>query len=495
MNLYKQYHSLLRQAGIANRISDSAYDTAWVVQLGEYDSQLAERGIQWLSEHRLPDGGWGAKELVYGHDRFICTLAAMIALAKQGWDKNSLRASQEALEKYTKCVLLDPAGATVGFEMIAPTMVAEAQEMNLVSRSDNALLRGLKRVRSAKLESLSGHKITRFVTPAFSAEMVGSRIELLDENCLQDANGSVACSPAATAFFALKVKPQDAAALDYLRRISNNGTGGIPYVYPLEIFEHAWILWNLALTGLDDLDHETISLCQPSLDIMEKNWSPKYGIPTVLGLGFPDSDASSITFDVLNLYGRDAPISGLLHYEEKDHFRCYALESDPSTSTNIHVLHALQTAGFGKDHPTVQKVMSFLRRTRTGRLFWFDKWHSSPYYPTSHAAIVMLNYEREMALDALYWIRETQNEDGSWGFYNVPTAEETAYALQALATWKQHGGDISTDILKRGFDWLVAHVDPPYPSLWTGKSLYCPVLVVQSAILSALILIKDQGNN
>jgi hypothetical protein len=29
-------------------------------------------------------------------------------------------------------------------------------------------------------------------------------------------------------------------------------------------------------------------------------------------------------------------------------------------------------------------------------------------------------------------------------------------------------------------------MDPPYPPLWIGKSLYSPGLVVRSAILSAL---------
>jgi len=313
----------------------------------------------------------------------------------------------------------------------------------------------------------------------------------LDTDNLQDANGSVACSPAATAFFALKVRPNDRIALEYLRRVSNNGNGGIPYVYPLEIFEHAWILWNLGLTGLGSLDENTLSLCQRSLDVMEQNWSPKHGIPTVLGLGFPDSDATSMTFDVLTRYGRSVNLSGVLHYEEKGHFRCYSLESDPSTSTNIHVLHALQTAGFDGDHPTVRKVVSFLRRTRTGRLFWFDKWHSSPYYPTAHASMVMLNYDREMAIDALYWIRETQNEDGSWGFYETPTAEETAYALQALAIWKRNGGNVSADVLRRGAAWLEKHVDPPYPPLWTGKCLYSPILVIKSSVLSALMLTAD----
>ena len=412
----------------------------------------------------------------------------MIALVEHGWDPASLQAEREALERYTRDVLRDPAGATIGFELIVPTLIDEAKEMGLVSHADNALLRGLRRVRTSKLNVLSNHKITRDVSPAFSSEMVGTEIHLLDLDNLQHPNGSVECSPSATAFFASQARPGDPAAMDYLRTVLGERNGSVPYLWPLDIFEQAWSLWNLALVGVDNLDEETLQICQRHLDALEEQWSPEQGMPIVSDLAYLDVDTTSIVFDILTKYGREVSIDAVLYYEEESHFRCYALETDPSMSANVHALWALRTAGYDAGHPTVQKVVSFLRRTRTGRLFWVDKWNTSPYYPTAHAALVLLDYDKEAAEDAMYWIRETQNEDGSWGFYQVPTAEETAYALQALVIWKRHGGEVSDEVLNRGVDWLKAHADPPYPPLWTGKSLYCPTLVVQSAILSALML-------
>ena len=85
------------------------------------------------------------------------------------------------------------------------------------------------------------------------------------------------------------------------------------------------------------------------------------------------------------------------------------------------------------------------------------------------------------------WILETQNLDGSWGYY-VPTAEETAYCLQALLVWQRGGKSVPNDQIQRGLDWLAAHTQPPYPPLWIGKSLYAPEFVVRSAILSALMM-------
>ena len=81
-----------------------------------------------------------------------------------------------------------------------------------------------------------------------------------------------------------------------------------------------------------------------------------------------------------------------------------------------------------------------------------------------------------------------KGSDGSWGYY-LPTAEETAYCLQALIAWNRHGGQVPDEALQRGAAWLAEQSDPPYPPLWIGKCLYSPVLVVRAAILSALMML------
>jgi len=196
---------------------------------------------------------------------------------------------------------------------------------------------------------------------------------------------------------------------------------------------------------------------------------------------------------VLTHFGSSVDLNGLLQYEDDQQFRSNALKANVSISTNVHTLAALRQAGFQIENPSVQKVLRFLKQSQTLNAFWFDKWHASPYYATCHAIIAAAGYANDLVTSAVEWIVNTQNEDGSWGFY-ASSAEETAYCLQALAIWKRQGSsneEISTVILKRGATWLMEHINNPYPWLWIGKSLYCPELIVESAILSALMLVEQ----
>jgi halimadienyl-diphosphate synthase len=489
VDLRGSVHRLLEEIG-PGRMMSTAYDTAWIARLSELGEPVGERALDWLRAHQLADGSWGAGELRYYHDRLICTLAAMTVLARHGRprDHARLQRAQLALETITQGLKADPAGETVGFEMIVPILLDEARALGVIqSRGDGSLER-LSRYRAAKLNALPGGMINRSVTVAFSAEMAGSDgLQLLDVENLQEANGSVAHSPSATAYFVLHVRRCESPALEYLRQVVVDDAA--PNVAPFDVFERAWVLWNLALAG--PVDGETLRLCRRHLDFLEEGWRPDEGIGFAAGYTPDDGDDTGLVYEVLTHFGRSADLGAVLHYEEQDHFRCYALEANPSISANIHVLAALRRAGLEVQHPSVQKTIQFLRRTQTLRLFWFDKWHASPYYPTAHTVIACAGYESSLVRDAVYWILETQNPDGSWGYY-MPTAEETAYCLQALVVWRRSGGRVPLSVLEKGAAWLADHAKPPYPPLWIGKCLYCPISVVRSAVLSALLLVTQE---
>jgi len=472
-------------------MASTAYDTAWAARLGEIDWGISSRSLSWLAENQLPDGSWGALAPMYYHDRVLCTLAAMIALTyrgRRGHDKVQIENGRLALEQIvgnaTQGLQADPNGATVGFEMIAPILAGEAEKLGLIKNQGDRILGRLSKQRAKKLSYLKGKMINRHVTMAFSAEMAGKDGQhMLDIENLQESNGSVGVSPSATAYFATYIKKGDVASLRYLRSVTN-ADGGMPNVAPFDVFEIAWTLWNLSL--IPDLGHA--EKLKPHRDFLSNAWQPKIGIGFAAGYSVKDSDDTGLVYETLLRYGIEKDLASILAYEEEEHFRCFDLEVNPSISANIHVLGALAQAGLDRKNTSVQKALNFLRISRDKQLpYWVDKWHSSPYYATSHAIIACAGIDNELVGQSVEWILKSQNRNGAWGTY-LPTAEETAYALQALWVWDQKVAKVQKGVFRNGARWLKENIDKPYPPLWIGKCLYSPNLVIHSAVICALAL-------
>ena len=78
-------------------------------------------------------------------------------------------------------------------------------------------------------------------------------------------------------------------------------------------------------------------------------------------------------------YYVEKDIASVLAYEEKDHFRCFDLEVNPSISANIHILDGLKHAGLGRSNSSMEKIFQFLAKAKGSAPFWVDKWHASSY--------------------------------------------------------------------------------------------------------------------
>ncbi len=480
--------SLLAEAG-DGRMASTAYDTAWVAMLAKDGYEIGQRALDWLREHQLPDGSWGVAEPTYYYDRLVSTLAAIIALSVAGdlpgEDAERVFKAQSALQSVLPKMTESNMMETIGAEVLIPSLFDVVEEYRLGERWRDAEYERLMQQRERKLSRLPSGMINRKITLNFSAEMAGSQYQhLLDVENLQEENGSIGDSPAATAYFLRAIAPGNAKALAYLEEAANPD-GGLPNVYPFDMFELSWVLWNLDLAGIQEHD-ELLAHCQRHLDFIEDAWDPQNGAAFAANYGVLDGDGTSMAYEVLARYGRDAKIDPVFNYEHETHFVTYPNESNLSLSVNIHVLSALKFAGYPPSHPSVAKIRKLLEEQQQGE-YWSDKWHHSPYYTTSHIIITAADYMDELAEDAVQWMIKTQNANGSWGF-QVETVEETAYCLQALCMWKQAGNHVPHKVLARGSAWLQEHYQQSYHSLWIGKCLYQPTRVIRSAALSALAL-------
>ncbi len=486
---------LINEIG-AGEMNEITYDTAWVAQLTEYCPETAQNALGWITENQLPDGSWGEGGLLYYHDRIISTLSAMIALCHRGrraHDKSQISKGLEALDRISSGATVglasDPNGATVGFELICPTLVAEAEQLGIIKQQGDRILGRMKRLREQKMAKLAGMKINRYITSAFSSEMAGKdNQDVLDTDNLQELNGSVANSPSATSYFILNVSQGNPKAIEYIYTIQKRG---IPFAYPFDVFERAWVIWNLSLSNTFANNTEFQQLISHHLSFLRNAWREKQGVGFSESYTPCDADDTGVTHEVLNRYQGFTDEPALKSFESQDYFYCYPLEANPSISANIHILGAFKQLGYEASHPMVKKILRFLYSTRQAKGFWNDKWHISPYYSTCHLIIAGINYDYRLCKESVDWIMRTQQMNGSWGAFNQPTAEETAYCIQALMIWNFHGGKIPKDTIKRAVEWLEEHQEYPFRALWIGKSLYCPKLVVKSSIISALALAKE----
>ena len=473
--------------GRSGLMKPTAYDTAWLARIpAEHDFSVPAfpESLDWLRQNQNEDGSWGA-EIEYVHDRVISTLITILALAEwEGSGPSGDGQDRIAIERgltyiWEKAVQLEHEHETIGFEVILPTLLKECRERSF-SLPLSAFAR-YDKMRDEKLAKIPpGLLYSRNTTLAFSLEFMGDSLDLDKTGSLQESNGSIGVSPSATAYFLIK-QPNNGAARRYIAEIARVYGNKAPQVFPFDVFETAWSLWNLFVAESDGRIQQN---AQHVYDL-KALWERERGAGFSSVYSVVDADVSAMVLRVLRLAGLDPDPGPLYRFEQEDYFICYSFERNPSTSANIHALEALK----GIDRCCSSKVAKWLRSVQVDSSYWMDKWHASPYYPTAHAVIALIGADCNLAKSAVQWILDTQQPDGCWGYYGRTTVEETAYCLQALSLYDRCVEPVNREALVRGREGLLAH-RYEMPALWIGKCLYTPVRVVESAVCSALVMTR-----
>jgi hypothetical protein len=127
---------------------------------------------------------------------------------------------------------------------------------------------------------------------------------------------------------------------------------------------------------------------------------------------------------------------------------------DPSFSVSLHVLETLDAAP-ARDRPCARdKILRYVLGARHYGTFWTDKWHVSPYYPTSRALIVLPSHVPDYMDAAVDQLLAKQHATGAWEHY-APTAEETALTLYALLEYHREVRRLPHEPLHRPTRYLI----------------------------------------
>ena len=335
---------LISQLG-DGKVRGVAYDTAWVARLApRFPGYGFDGALEWLRRNQYQDGTWGGP-LVQYHDRFVSTLAAIVALREAGRDprdERRVKRGENALWKIVGRLGRDDSD-TIGFPIISAALARDAARLGLdVPLPPIRFADAYRQKVRALLESPDRNWCASTLT--FSLEAL--REALHETDMVLEANGSVSSSPSATAGYLLSSPNGTAAAsLEYLPSIQQED-GSIPAVAPIDLFEIAWTLNHLGRAGA--IEPETPKV-RCLLDKLWQVWSPSEGVGYSSYLSVTDSDDTAACFTVLRWGGYPVSPRIFKHYEGKDHFYCYHGETNPALSAQIRLLAALNPC---RDHPS-----------------------------------------------------------------------------------------------------------------------------------------------
>ena len=467
-------------------VAGSAYSTAWAARLTHDDGRpVFDQAREWLRGHQHADGSWGGL-VPNTYDRLVSTLAAVVTLSDlpDEWAATAARAGIGYLRAHASD-WREADGLTIGFEIIAPYLVQEVRTAGLLEIDS---LTELVRLREKKLALVPPGALARQPTGLlYSLEALGDLVSLPDMLKFANNDGSMSNNPAATA--AVWAETKDPAALAYLREAARTaGDGGLPEVFPIDVFEPAWTIYALLRADL-----VPVGAKQHVERLVEL--SGKSGEPLGGSAEFPmkDSDCTAVAAIVANAFGFETTplLEALLPFEADHHFAGLPHERFAPVSGNAHVLEAFsqQPDRFAAQ---IAKARDFLLDARRESAWWNDKWVFSDYYATAQAVLALAGTTPPGTLDGTWqWLLDGQHADGSWGAAGGQP-EETAYAVLSLDALAPYHGPVPPDAHRRAHAYLREHLDAPdYAELWIGKGLYTPPTVVRAAILAACFVSRQ----
>ncbi|KAL5053459.1 hypothetical protein RYX36_034141 [Vicia faba] len=281
-------------------ITISAYDTAWVALVKSVDDENKPQfpsSLQWIVDNQLADGSWG-DELFVAHDRILNTLACVIAL--KSWNVNPdmcEKGMKFFVENLDKIQDENVEHMPIGFEVAFPSLLNIAKSLNIEVPEESPILKEIFTMRDQKLKKIPRevlHKVPTTLLHSLEGMQDLDWNQLLQ---LQSQDGSFLFSPSSTAFAIMQTGDED--ALNYLQKIVEKFNGGVPNVFPVDLFEHIWAVDRLERLGVSRYFKQEI---KESMNYLSRYWTEK-GICWARNSEVQDIDDTAMGFRLLRLHG------------------------------------------------------------------------------------------------------------------------------------------------------------------------------------------------
>ncbi|KAK4741552.1 hypothetical protein SAY87_025140 [Trapa incisa] len=424
-------------------ISISAYDTAWVAlveaeettteSIANSSSSISTRkpqfpeSLRWIADNQLPDGSWGDSEIFSAHDRIISTIACVVAL--KSWDLHLDKCEKGMLFfKENLCKLQDEKAEhmPIGFEVAFPSILEMAKKLEIEIPSDSPILKDIYRKRNLKLKRIPNeilHKVP--TTLLHSLEGMGG-LDWEKLLRLQSPDGSFLFSPSSTAYALMRTGDQ--RCFHYLQKAVDRFNGGVPNVYPVDLFEHLWTVDRLHRLGISRYFDEEIKKC---MDYVSRYWSDK-GICWARDSRISDLDDTAMGFRLLRLHGHHVSASVFENFKSGSEFQTFVGQSTEAVTGmfNLYRASQLQFPGETILDDAREYSKSFLTRKRAaGQLL--DKWIITKDLPGEVGyALDIPWYACLPRLEARFYIDQYGGDKDVWigkTLYRMPHVNNNLY--------------------------------------------------------------------
>ncbi|CAI9107828.1 OLC1v1007296C3 [Oldenlandia corymbosa var. corymbosa] len=354
-------------------ISISPYDTAWVALVEDINGSGGPQfpaALDWIAQNQLPDGSWSDGKIFEAHDRILNTLGCVIALKHWNIHSHMIRKGLMFIrENIQKLEEENAEHMPIGFEVAFPSLIEMARKLNIDIPDDAPIIQQIYDRRNLKLTRIPMDILHSVPTTLLHSLEGMPGLDWQRLISLKFKDGSFLFSPSSTAYAFMQTKDTDCLA--YLTNIVKKFKGGVPNVYPVDLFEHIWAVDRLQRLGISRYFHSEIKDC---VDYVHRYWTDK-GISWARNSRVYDIDDTAMGFRVLRLHGYNVSADVFENFKKGDEFFCFAGQSNQAVTGMFNLYRASQVM-FPKEKilANANKFSSEFLRDKRAKNELLDKW-------------------------------------------------------------------------------------------------------------------------
>nr|AZB50381.1 terpene synthase 1 [Leonotis leonurus] len=398
------------------RINWSAYDTAWISLIKEFEGRDAPQfpsTLMRIAENQLADGSWGDPDYDCSYDRIINTLACVVALttwnAHPEHNKKGIKYIKENMYKLeeTPVVLM-----TSAFEVVFPALLNRAKNLGIQDLPyDMPIVKEICKIGDEKLARIPKKMMEKEPTSLMYA---AEGVENLDwEKLLKQRtpeNGSFLSSPAATAVAFMHTKDEN--CLRYIMYLLDKFNGGAPNVYPIDLWSRLWATDRIQRLGISRFFKEEI---KEILSYVYSYWTD-IGVYCTRDSKYADIDDTSMGFRLLRMHGFKMDPNVFKYFQKDDRFVCLGgqMNDSPTATYNLYRAAQYQFPGEKILEDARKFSQEFLQHCiDTNNLL--DKWVISPRFPEElKFGMEMTWYSCLPRIEARYYVQHYGATEDVW---------------------------------------------------------------------------------